>query len=86
MSDADLLDDLIARLFLLREEMGSGAYREACLKAAVAVARVALLEAEERATGVVLPFRPVRRVREIEHSGTDAGNSRDKTKDNDDEK
>ncbi len=70
-ADADFLDDLVARLFRLREAMGSGAYREACLKAAVAVARVALLEAEDRAARqrpkprrpaggncAVLPFPP----------------------------
>lgn len=48
-TDADLLDGLVARLFAIRERFGGDAYREAILKSAVAVARVALVEAERRA-------------------------------------
>ena len=59
----DLIEDVAARLVAVLEEFGDDAFREAALKAAVAIARVALSEAENRAThlsfptGVVLPFR-----------------------------
>ena len=49
MTDADLLDDLLARIVRLKVSLGDGAYREAVFRAAVAVAKVALDEAEERA-------------------------------------
>jgi hypothetical protein len=56
----------MARICRIRERLGSDAYREAVLKAAVAVARVALSEAEERARerdrpGNVVRFRRCRK-------------------------
>ena len=49
MTDADILDDIVARLVTIRDRLGSEAFQEAALKAAVAVAQVALAEAERRA-------------------------------------
>jgi hypothetical protein len=63
MTDADVLDDIVARLVMVRDRLGSDAFHEAALKAAVAVAQVALAEAERRAgkrcrrrKGNVVPF------------------------------
>lgn len=62
MNDSDLFDDLCARLFRLREMFGSDIFKEAVFRSAVAIARVALAEAEGRAarrspvSGAVLHF------------------------------
>ena len=44
----DAIDELIERLMLLRKRLGPDVYREAVLKASVAVAQTALVEAERR--------------------------------------
>ena len=49
MSDADLLDDLIARLVLLRQNAGPDAFRKAVVAARTSVGRCVLAEAEARA-------------------------------------
>ncbi|MCW2276531.1 hypothetical protein GJ654_20355 [Rhodoblastus acidophilus] len=61
MTDSDLLGDLVWRVVQLKLSLGSDAYREAVYRAAMAVARVALAEAEERARAPgsnVVAFRP----------------------------
>jgi hypothetical protein len=63
MTDADMLDDVVARLVSIRTAFGSAPFGEAARKCAVAIARVALAEAEARAggrrrkaSGRVVPF------------------------------
>ena len=70
------LNDLVARLARLNILFGRAAFHRAVLKAAVAVARVVLAEAEERARrppvrkgGVVVRFP--RRRRDAGHEGDD---------------
>lgn len=61
MTSDDLFGDVADRLLEVLEAFGDGAFREAALKASVAIARVALSEAEARAReranrGKVIPF------------------------------
>jgi hypothetical protein len=44
----DILDDLIARLVLLREQLGSLVFRDAVRRCRQAIARAALAEAEKK--------------------------------------
>jgi hypothetical protein len=68
MTDGQLLNDLIARLALLRERAGPALYRRAVTAARTAVGRVVLTEAERLAgvckeSGTVVRF-PIGRPRE----------------------
>ena len=62
MSDAELLDDLIARLVLLRQNAGRDTFRRAISVARTSVGRCVLAEAEVRAgvercpMGNIVPF------------------------------
>ncbi|MCW2282584.1 hypothetical protein M2323_000345 [Rhodoblastus acidophilus] len=70
MIELDGLDELIAKILMLRKSLGKRIYRDAITKASAAVGQTALAEAERRAakrsgkrrpTAVVIRFPVTRR-------------------------
>jgi hypothetical protein len=51
MMDADILDEVMARLFSIREQLGPAPFDEAARQCLIVIGRVALAEAEARARG-----------------------------------